>query len=589
MGQDSVERRGLSLLLRTVLGVRFHVVAAQLMRRKHHVLASRDRAPAAHGVNAKRDRILREEVDVTFRNHRFPGEIRIRVEQLLLPDLELGQVRALAYEIDPEVVEPLTRAIRQHVLDRQHEVRGLEVPAPETEPGRVELGHLCGIDRRKTGMRGVSAVRPTCLHGLRHCRADLLEQRIVDGQGLVRALEHGHALLAAQQLADPICGERTEHRHVQHADLESPLLAQVIGHDLGVGHERPLADQNPLGIFQPIAGGPLILPARELLELAHRLVRQSFDVVEVERTLRRYALHVAVLVLHGAEQRGVVQVEHLGNPPARVPERQLLGRRGRLDDVGRVAEVLLDQLALRESQRLDHVTGEESVLGHQPRVEGELGDPVRDQVEIGDALHVLGEQLEETGVIDGVVVVVPGVHVQRMLGHRARGDVQDVGQALSDGRVQRLVHVGDALAARKIRRAKPGHAHSGRDGGRCMFALGLEEQERASVDVQLPGGPRRGPSLAHLGRRRDRIRSGGLASGRFHLDHGFAAVHRSLYSRVPDLDRWSIRLLVLALDHYVSLPAITGSSRSSCAPSTHWIAPVGQRVVAASVARSIAS
>ena len=49
----------------------------------------------------------------------------------------------------------------------------------------------------------------------------------------------------------------------------------------------------------------------------------------------------------------------------------------------------------------------------------------------------LAEDLEEAGVVDAVVVVVAGVHVERRLGHGAAADVQHVGQALADRGIQR--------------------------------------------------------------------------------------------------------------------------------------------------------
>ncbi len=60
-----------------------------------------------------------------------------------------------------------------------------------------------------------------------------------------------------------------------------------------------------------------------------------------------------------------------------------LGRRRRVDDVVRPAEVFGDQLALGQQQRLDQVRGEEAVLGDEAGVERQFGDLVRDQVQVG--------------------------------------------------------------------------------------------------------------------------------------------------------------------------------------------------------------
>jgi hypothetical protein len=58
------------------------------------------------------------------------------------------------------------------------------------------------------------------------------------------------------------------------------------------------------------------------------------------------------------------------------------------------------------------VRGEEAVLGERARVEGELGDAVGDDVQVRHRLGVLREELEEAGVVDAVVVIVPCVHVE---------------------------------------------------------------------------------------------------------------------------------------------------------------------------------
>ena len=160
------------------------------------------------------------------------------------------------------------------------------------------------------------------------------------------------------------------------------------------------------------------------------------QVVEVERPLGRHSLRIAVLILDGSEHRRVIDIEDLRNPATLLAEHQLLRGRGRVDHVCGITEILLDKLALGESERLDHVAGQEPVLGAQPRRERQLRDPVRDEGEVSGALDVLGEELEEARVIDRVIVVVPGMHVERMLGHRPGRYVQHVGEPLPDSCIE---------------------------------------------------------------------------------------------------------------------------------------------------------
>ena len=168
-----------------------------------------------------------------------------------------------------------------------------------------------------------------------------------------------------------------------HANLQPARRAQVIGDRFGVRHHGALTDDHPLGVVGAIAGRARVPAAGERGVFVERAIGELGDVIEVERPLRRDALRVAVLVLHHAEHRRIVEVERLRDAAALVAEHEPLRRRRRVDQVGRIAEVFLDQLALRKTQRLDHVAGEESVLRDDAGVQRQLGDAMRDQVEVG--------------------------------------------------------------------------------------------------------------------------------------------------------------------------------------------------------------
>ena len=83
-------------------------------------------------------------------------------------------------------------------------------------------------------------------------------------------------------------------------------------------------------------------------------------------------------------------------------------------------------------KQLDHVAREESVLRDDAGVERELRDAVRDEVEVRALLHVLGEELEEPGVVDGVIVVVARVHVEQERRRQPAGRDQEAGNPGSD-------------------------------------------------------------------------------------------------------------------------------------------------------------
>jgi len=275
--------------------------------------------------------------------------------------------------------------------------------------------------------------------------AGVAHDRQVLGERLVGALEHRDALLALQHPRDEIAGERPVQGQVHHADLELAGLAQVVGDGLGLHDHAALPEDHVLGVVEVVARGPLVTPSGEGVVLVHHLVGDGRDVVEEVRPLRDHRLHVGVLVLHRTREHRRVDVpEHRDTPP-RLAVDELLRRRRARDDVVGPAEELGDELALRHQQRLDQVRGQEAVLADRRRGQAQFRDLARDEVEVGRLLRVLPEHLEEAGVVDAVVVVVPAVDVEARLGDRARADVQHVGQALADRCVQRLVHEGDAL------------------------------------------------------------------------------------------------------------------------------------------------
>ncbi len=248
--------------------------------------------------------------------------------------------------------------------------------------------------------------------------------------------------------------------------------------------------------------------------------------IEEVRPLRGHALHVGVLVLHRTGQNGVVDIPQLGDAAALVAIDDLLRRGRRIDDVLGPAEVLGDQLTLRDHQRFDEVRRQEAVLADDAGRQRQLGDAVRHDVEVRHGLRVLGHHLEETGVVDAVVVVVARVHVQGSLGNGPAADVQHVGEALADSGVKIFVHVGNALAGREVGRPEPGHRHARGHGGGRMLAFGLDEDQRPAGDIDVPGGSGLRPELAHLRGWCDRISAGAVRGFPLAHDRSRVAIHR---------------------------------------------------------------
>ena len=207
-----------------------------------------------------------------------------------------------------------------------------------------------------------------------------------------------------------------------------------------------------------------------------------------------------------------------------------------------------------------------------------------------------------------MVVVVAGVHVEGRLGHGARADVENVGQPLAGRRVERLVHVRDALSGGEVGGTHARHRHASGDGRRSMLAFGLDEDERPIRDVDVPGGGSLGPVLAHLRRRCDRVGACGITRFALAHDDRGVAIERCPRARVFDalLPVFSSVLVFSAEqswghgDHQSGfrLCVQVGASRSvplrmiflaagpltgPASASIQTIAPVGQRSIGARV------
>ena len=297
--------------------------------------------------------------------------------------------------------------------------------------------------------------------------------------------------------------------------------------------------------------------------------------IKIEGALRRDTLCVGFLVLHHAQAGRIIKIIELGNAAALVTKHGPLCGSRCIDQVLRCTQVLLDQPALRLLIRLDYMTGEEAVLGAYPGVERKLRYAMRNEVQVSNALHILCEHLEKTSVINGMVVIVPGVDIESVLGHCAAGHVQHISQPFAHCCVERFVHIGYALAAREIGRAQAHHAHAGGHTRSGVLSFGFKEDQAAPIDIFFAIGDRRCPAFSHLGGRCDRIGACCLTGRSLHRNDSRASVPGSENPRVPGL----IFVLFTSPFHTVLLSSSTGLS-SNCWPSTHTIAPVSQRAIA---------
>ena len=101
--------------------------------------------------------------------------------------------------------------------------------------------------------------------------ANLAHQRQVAASGWSSRSSTTTPLLAFEQLAEEVAGERAEHEQVDHTDLQFARFAQVIDHRLGAGHHAALADDQVIGVLGAVAHDPVVAAAAECVELVEGL------------------------------------------------------------------------------------------------------------------------------------------------------------------------------------------------------------------------------------------------------------------------------------------------------------------------------
>ena len=146
--------------------------------------------------------------------------------------------------------------------------------------------------------------------------------------------------------AEKVAGERAEHGEVHDADRDFTGGAEIIGHGFGGDEHAAHAENHVLGIFHPIGADAAVAAAGEFEILFHRLFGEGGQVFEEEGALGGDALHVSVLVLHGADHDRVIDGPEFGNATTRIAEENALGGGGSIDNIVRAAQIPADEFAL---------------------------------------------------------------------------------------------------------------------------------------------------------------------------------------------------------------------------------------------------
>ena len=137
--------------------------------------------------------------------------------------------------------------------------------------------------------------------------------------------------------------------------------AQVVDRGLDVLGRRAERHEHRVGVLGLVLADQPVVTAGQLAEILVRRLEEIEDRLDEVVAARDDALHVVLLVLHGAEEDGVREVDHLRHAAALGPEEHALALGGAVDDVVGGAEVLANQLRLVLVERPLEVRREEAV------------------------------------------------------------------------------------------------------------------------------------------------------------------------------------------------------------------------------------
>ena len=350
--------------------------------------------------------------------------------------------------------------------------------------------------------------------GIAERSLDLAGQVVARGrERVIHSLDDGNGLGPGECVDDLPGGERAERENRHAPGRDALLLAQIIDDDLRRLHVAAHADENELGVLAPVRTDVPVVPARLLAENLEGLL-QGWHHAVVVPALRDLALHVRILVLHHPGHERVRGVHEVGQLHLRI------------------ADEFFHQVVFDQPHRLDRMRSEEAVLNVEEWRLRRLGHAAGNEAEVTGFLGVAGEEHSPAAVGHAHHVVVTGMHVQALARERPRPNVHHDRQALAADRVEHFLHEHEALPRGEVGDAAAGHGEPLAHARRRVLALRFEEHERVAEQVLVAVHNRGIEPAAHRGGTRDRIGTGRLADGDFHVNHGFRAVARRGDARI---------------------------------------------------------
>jgi len=467
---------------------------AQVAHDRAEVLACRDHAPTADRMEAHRDGVFGQQGGGLFGAH------FVRVI-----DADDEVARAVRR---PMAVGPGSAPCRE--LVGAEDALGAEVARAHPVGATEDARRLLGRHGRQAGLVG----EVVTFQGLRQHRADVAGHRQIGGERLVRAFEDDDVLLAPERADDGRLREGADHVQVDRADPRVACGAEVVDGGFDVLRRRAERQEDRVGIFGAVLAEHAVASSRERGKLVVGLFEEAEDgLVEVVAACD-HAVRVVLLVLHGAHQDRVLEVDDLRDATARRPKELALRLGGAVDHVRRAAQVLADELRLGLVEGPLQMRREEAVLDVHAGRQGAFGHAAQDEGLIGGLLRVAGHEHDPARVEGGIDVVVAAVDVERVLRQGPGRDFHHHRRELAGGVIVLLDAVDDALARREVHDAVAGHGVGDGPALGGVLALRLDRQLGPPKDVELALREGELEELPHLGRGGDGIEDAGVGESR---------------------------------------------------------------------------
>ena len=458
------------------------------------VLARCDHSPAADGVQAHGNRLVRQQGRCLLGAYLVGVVDSEREEGLAV----FGALAILALNRSGSVFVAADDGL------------GAEVARSEPVDSRENPRHIFRLDGAKLGVRVTCAVLKRLGQGC----SNVTREGVVPGHGLIGSLENDHVLLAGKGTNNVRLRERPQNIDMDGADSSAASRPQVVYRSLDVLCRGAKRHEDRVGIFAHVLGQEAVMAACELAPFVIGLLEELVDRLDKAVSPGRHAIHVMFLVLDRANEGRALEVDDPGNAAARRPEESLLRFRRTLDNVIGAAKKLAQEVRLALEEGSLEMGCKKAILDVHSRRQRSLGDAPQNHRLVGGLLGVAGKKHDPAGVERPVNIIMSAVYIEGMLGKGARGDLENHSRKLSGGVIVLLNAIDDSLPGGEVHGAAAGNGIGDRSALGGMLPFTFDGYFRFTKDAELALGVGLLVHLSHFGRRGDGVEDSPIRDAR---------------------------------------------------------------------------